>query len=357
MVRDTDGDHSQANLARRLGKRGIAGPLTPLMVGFGQFGIQQSELMFREIGNILTGTPQERKEAWRALAGMSVTTGAVAGALGLPFVAPLTALANQVASWLGDDDDEPPDAQKAVRDMLDGLFGKEGGQIAARGLPRIFDVDLSARAGLQDILPFSEFLADRRKLEDKLAHGALDLMGPAVGVGAGIWTGVRALNENNIPKFINDSLQAEVRNLAKAYRISKYGYESIAPGNQVVIPPEAVTGWNIIAQSLGLNSAKRAQISEDTFAWHTNRQLLQARQAVLRNNIYRAQDRGDYGEMKQAMLDAINFQMKHPEMGMDIRAGLKQRAQERAIAEMSGTGILANKRMYPAMQQFFAERQ
>jgi hypothetical protein len=352
MVRDTDGDHSQANLARRLGKRGIAGGLTPLMVGFGQFGIQQTQLMFREMGLALTGTKAEKWEAAKGLMGMVATTGAAAGALGLPFVAPLTALANQLASMFGDPNADPPDAQLAVRDTLASMFGQKGGEIASRGLPRIFDVDMSGRSGLQDISPFSNFLEDRRKLEDKLAHGALDLMGPAVGVGAGLWTGIHGLTENNVPQFINDALPAILRNTAKAYRMAKYGYESTTAGNQVIVPPEEVSSWNIIAQSMGLQSGTRAEIGERTFAYHTNQQLLQHRQEVLRNNIYRAQDRGDYGEMADAMQEAFDFTLKHPQMGMNINAGMKQREQERAIANISGTGILAAPRQYPVLQHF-----
>jgi hypothetical protein len=101
-----------------------------------------------------------------------------------------------------------------------------------------------------------------------------------------------------------------------------------------------------------LQGSKRAEISERTFGYHTNRQLLQARQAHLRNNIYRAVDQEDYGEVTRAMMEAYNFQRLHPEMGMDISAGLKQRAQERAVAKLSGTGILAAPRMYPTLEKY-----
>ena len=359
VVRDVDGDHSQANIARKLGRRGVAGPFTPSMVGFEQFGIQQTETTMREIINLFSPHTQakERKEAAKALAGLTTTTSIIAGTLGLPLVSLFTAVANQVLSWSQDSNDDPPDVQASWRNTMAGIFGEKGGEIVSRGAPRALDFDMSSRAGLADIAPFSDFLASRRKIEDKLAEGGLNLLGPAFGVGAGLWTGTHALLDHNYPLAINDMLPTFARNIAKAYRMSQYGYESTAPGNQPL--PLEPTAWNIGMQAAGFTGGERANIAERAYAYHTNQELLQHRQSVIRNDMYRAIDHQDYGDLGRLFQENVAFQIKHPSMaGIDLTSGVKQRAMTRATADFSGTGILAPPRAYPQLQNFqFSGRQ
>jgi hypothetical protein len=47
MIRNTDGDHSQGNIARALGRRGFAKGATPLVVGFNQYDFQMTESLVR----------------------------------------------------------------------------------------------------------------------------------------------------------------------------------------------------------------------------------------------------------------------------------------------------------------------
>jgi hypothetical protein len=355
IVRDTDGDHSQANIARKLGRRGVLGGFTPLVVGFGQFDIQQSELTIREAMKIISkhSTPAERKEAIAGLVGMGATTAAIAGTLGLPFVSLATAIANQVLSWTQDDNETPPDVQHAFRQTMADIFGAKGGEIASRGLPRAIDIDMSSRSGFQDLLPFSEFIASRRRIDDKIKDGSLALMGPAVGVGAGLWTGLRALYDHNYPKFINDALPAEVRNLAKAYRLNKYGYESTSPGNnQIPLPEGPATAWNVFTQALGLESGARAEQQERTFQYKTNVELMQTQQGRIRNQIYLAHDHQQYADLDELMQQSADFSMRHPQLAINPAGGMRERAAQRATAQVSGTGVLTSPRMYPILQNY-----
>ena len=59
--------------------------------------------------------------------------GMAAGALGLPMVSTLLA----VASMLGGDDDEPFDAQTALQNMLTDTFGQKPAEVMAHGLSRL----------------------------------------------------------------------------------------------------------------------------------------------------------------------------------------------------------------------------
>jgi hypothetical protein len=350
IVRDTDGDHSQANIARRLGRRGIFRGATPLAVGFQQYDFQMTELLSRAVMDVWGGTPAQRREAGKAIAGVATMTAMIAGTLGMPFVGPMVALANQILSLTGDPNDTPPDVETSYRQILESIFGGKAAEVVARGIPRALDFDMSGRSGYQDIGPFSRFLRDRRKIEDKLAEGALSFMGPAVGVAAGMWTGARAAYEGNWPKAINDALPAQVRNVAKAYRLYKYGYESQSGGNNE-IPIEA-TPWNITMQAMGLQGSERAEQAERTFAYNTNQSLLENRRAIIRNDLYRSLDRGDFENLGNQLSNLIDFSIKHPQMQTDLQGGLKQRAQMRAVASLSGTNVLAPARQYPTLQNY-----
>lgn len=352
-IRNTDGDHSQGNVARRLGRRGFAGKVTPLVVGFGQYDIQMFEYLARTTmkawGN--TFTNQEARQAQYALLGIAATTSAIAGTLGLPMMGLVTAVANAMGSLFSDSNDTPPDFEHAWRQHLDGMFGKEGGEIVARGLPRLLNIDMSARSGYQDLAPFSDFLTDRRKWDDRIKDHALSFLGPAVGVAAGMATGAEAFSQGDYVKAINDGLPAVARNIAKAYRLSQYGYETQGGNNEIPIPH---TTWNTVAQGLGLTSGAKAEQSEQTFQFNTNQQLLQRRQQVIRNAAYRAMDHGEYDKLGDLIQQNIDFAVRHPGYHAGIASGIADRARQRAMGELTG-GVLLAPHQYPQFQNFFPQ--
>lgn len=352
VIRDTDGDHSQANVARALGRRGVFGAATPLFVGFQQFDIQMTEMMARNFIKLRSGSKAEQIEAAKVLGGVAGMTSLMAGALGLPFMGLAAGISNAVTSLFQDNNDTPPDAQLAVRHFIGNFVG--GGkaeEVLSRGLPRLLDLDMSTRAGFQDLAPFTPFLEDRRKMDDRIKDHAFDFLGPSIGAAAGVATGAYALTQGDYPKFINDALPAFARNLGKSYRLANYGYETEGSNNQ--IPIAAPSAWNILAQAAGFQSSARAEQSEASFTYNTNQQLLERRQQFLRNEMYRAFDHGDYDKLADVMQENVKFAMQHPQFHASIREGLQQRMQERAVGAATGTGILANKRaVYPILQQF-----
>jgi hypothetical protein len=124
VIRNTDGDHSQGNIARALGRRGFLRGATPLVVGFNQYDFQMTESLVRLALQSVTGD-QKAKSA-KALAGVFAMTGLMAGVLGMPFMGFFAGLYNRIAQIGQDTEDDPPDFEKGVRDFIEGMFG--GGQ-------------------------------------------------------------------------------------------------------------------------------------------------------------------------------------------------------------------------------------
>jgi len=350
-VTNTDGNHSQANVARALGRRGIAGKATPLFVGFGQYDIQMTEQLARVAmdawGNSFTN--KEARQAQKQLLGIATMTSLMAGTLGLPMMGMLTATANALGTLFGDDNDSPPDFQRAWRAHMDGIFGEKGGEIVSKGLPRALDFDMSSRSGYQDLLPFTTFLTDRRKMDDRLKDGAVTLLGPAMGIGMGILKGREDYARGDMVSAINDALPAGARNLAKAYRLAKYGYETQGGNNEIPITPSS---WNVFMQAGGFVGGKRAEQSERSFQFQTNNDLLQRRQQDLRNAAYRAYEHGDYDAIGNIMRENINFAVQHPQFRADVGSGLVDRAKQRAIGANMGGMMLNPRQSYFAQQMF-----
>ena len=74
-------------------------------------------------------SPAVRKEARKTIGAILALHAAAAGVLGLPLVGPLLAMASAV----GGDDDEPWDAEVALRNLLADALGPKASEAIARG--------------------------------------------------------------------------------------------------------------------------------------------------------------------------------------------------------------------------------
>lgn len=90
----------------------------------------------------------ERAEARKTLAGLLAMHAAAAGALGLPLVSTLLA----AASMIGGDDDDPWDAEAAMKNMLADAFGAKAAEVMAHGLSRLTPWDISGRVALDRLI-------------------------------------------------------------------------------------------------------------------------------------------------------------------------------------------------------------
>ena len=227
----------------------------------------------------------------------------------------------------------------------------------SRGLPRLLDVDMSQRSGFQSMLPFTDFLADRRKIEDKIADGALQAFGPAVGTIAGLVSAVYAYHAKDYPKLINDGLPVGVRNLAKAIWLANNGFEAGGLGHNPI--PIGVAGtnqanfWQIMQQAGGFTSGTRAE-QQERQQYHRNSQmLLQKRKAIIQSQIYKAFESQDWARVNDLWQQAIEFTLKNPLQpitGQAVGQGIKGRAEERAVASMS-KGVMAPPSLLPLLKQ------
>ena len=356
IIRDTDGDHSQQNVARKLGQRGRFGQLTPLLVGFQQYAIQMSEFLARQGIEAFSphSTKAERLEAGRGLTGIAVATAMIAGTLGLPFSGLVTGVYNAGKQFFQDDGSDPPDAVHEWSAWMKQLFGEKGGEVVARGLPHLLNFDMSGRSGYQDLLPFTNFLNDRASMQDRFEHAAMGAAGPTAGIITGLFSGADDMYHGNWLKGITEASPAFMRNAYKAYRLSEYGEERTTSPNTPLKGIDT-SGWDVMMRAAGFTSAEKSQESEESYAYQNTKAILQARSKVLRDKMLRDDSHGDYEALQRDMENAMRFAMQQPRFNplASIGQGIAAQRQEEMVGAMPGMGgVQVPPSELPYYQQF-----
>lgn len=309
-IDETQYDYSTGNKGRAMGTHGILGAATPLIMQFQSYSAQTLELLARAArASIIKVQRQEgetdaeykkrseeiQSQSRKQLAGTLVTTGLLAGTMGLPFATAIFAIVNA----LGSGDDDPIDAKKLYQQWLADVFGNDTAETIAHGVPRLVGMDL-ARSGLQDLLPFSRFFADRRKWQDKIDDLAVNNMGPAFGI---LGLAGRGLDSENagLPgaKVIETLAPNAIKGMIKAYEAAgDEGFARDAKGNKI---PVQLNSWDETQMMLGLTPAKLAQQRESQYIQNTEEQLLGRRATALRTTGRSAIERGDTEAFTEAM--------------------------------------------------------
>ncbi len=350
-VRATQYDYSDNNTARALGRHGVLGKVTPLIASFQQYAFQTMELLVRlSVDSVVADqnlSPEEqakaKKEARKALGGVFGTSAILAGTLGLP-------LANVVAAVLDralGDDDDPMDVKSAYREWLAGVLGKDVAEAVARGMPRaLFGFDTSGRMGMQDILPGTRFLADRRALKDKIESGTFNLLGPAVSAGTSVFVGANKVMDGQIMDGLIEMMPLALKGPLKAAKMEDVGFTT-QTGNKL---PLEVTTWDSLVQSAGFTPSKKAEQSEVNFAFRQRDTLLKQRKMKLSNQFYRAREaQEDTTALAQEIME---FNNQNPQYRIDLAAGLAARAKARAVASMTDSDIATLPRYLPVLERY-----
>jgi hypothetical protein len=332
--------------ARATGKTGLMGQFTPIPASFQQYTLQVLQKMQRELLDAFSAKqPDESDEehadrvkgARRFLLGHATVIGVLAGSLGMPFATVAMRAADALRDALGDDD-EPHDTKTDYRNFLADTFGEEFGEVLARGLPRAFGADISGRVGEQDLLPFSRFIADRRKMQDALKDLVVRSVGSPVGMGLGIANGGSEVLKGNYLDGLQMMVPNSIKGLMKAGRMVEGGYED-AKG--VPLPIQADPS-DIIWQALGFNPADKADYTEANMARATRKTALQQSASQMRDDLVAGVEGGG---IDQATLDrARSFGERYPLYSVlpTLGSAVNRRKQQAAMAKAQGVPLGTN---------------
>lgn len=243
------------------------------------------------------------KQAMKTLAGMLALHGTFAGVLGLPLATTLLGF----ASALGGDDDEPWDAEIALRNYLAELLGDGASEVISKGLPRALGIDLSSRVGLDSlILPrMQEGLEGQRAGESFTAA----MTGPVAGIGVNALAGFsdiqKAVTPNEYLIGTEKLLPKAFRDLIKTYRLAAYG--NVDKTGIEIVPQENISLSDVGQQALGFRSGKIAQAQEGKSAIYKMDKEIGSKRQRLMNRYAKAYMAGDAAGAEEAWQDIKRF--------------------------------------------------
>lgn len=328
-------NYSSWNVSRFSGKNGFAGKMTPLVLSFMQYSMQLMEKLYREVYTTFTknATAAEKAEARRFLGAHMAAITLLAGSLGLPAASMVAMVAEQL---LGDDD-EPYDAKAAWRNFLADMFGKDVGEVLARGLPRAIGVDISARAGEADLIPFTKLLTDKRAWADALQGWAADSIGSPFGMLTNIVVGGNAMADGNVLEGMKTMMPVALKGPIEAYRMTENGY---VDKNGVPLP--MTPGANdILVQLLGFGPAAKAEYTEARGMQTARRGILSRTASNIRKNLADAIEAGDTDKAREWLTSAREFDAANPTQPIlpGMTSYLKARLRKAAEARITGTPL------------------
>jgi len=191
----------------------------------------------------------------------------MAGAVGMPLAGTIAAVAEIAVDVFGEDD-EPFDAELALREYISEMFGggAEGADMARMvmmGLPTQIGVDVSKRIGMGDILFPLPFIRDGSGPRETLAEALIASLGaaPSYGIqavegGAILWDAYRTdeLEDKWMGAGAKIAPVKGVQNLLKGWNLSEQGLRERS--GDPILEPEQITANEVLMRSLGFLPSK-----------------------------------------------------------------------------------------------------
>ena len=291
-------DYSSGNRPRIM-----QGNVAKVLLLFKQFGQNMVYTLARQTYQSIKGeTKEERREARRAISAILAMHATFAGALGLPMVGMLLS----VASWMGGDDDEPWDAEVALRNYLAEAFNPTISNMLMKGAPRGIGVDISSRVGINNLLlPDTQEGLEGKKWWDSAASAAL---GPIGGIGANVTKGAQEISEGHNLRGVESMLPVFLKNFAKTYR---YADEGVQDKTGISIMDE-VDSMDLLVQGMGFSPSDVRTANEGKTAIYQFDRKLNERRSRLMTLWSRAKMMDDQQEMDEIWEEIQGFNDKNP---------------------------------------------
>jgi hypothetical protein len=342
VVNSSQFDWSPGESSRWLGKGGLAGSYSPVMFGFKNWQNRMLLKYYTEMHAAFGGNgPEAQKEAGVFLASHLVAVVAIAGTLGLPGTNMLSGAADKTLKALTGRDDY--DVQGLYRTWLAHTFGTEIGDVVAKGLPRGLGIDLS-KIGTGGILPGSEIMQDKRKLEDMWEDYTREMAGAAPNQIISFVKGARAMFRGDYLLGATQMLPEGLKGLAEASYAQEHGYVD-KYGSKLSAQPD---GADIIMMALGLDPASLARTNEKKYIAQGLEAQKDEREQNIEQHLVRAVQQHDPDMYRHYLSAALEFQREHlgesgpiNNIGPSLQEHMQQGIMARAFGMVPGVSPLS----------------
>jgi hypothetical protein len=343
-------DYQTWNTARQLGKQGFAGPVTPLLMQFMSYTVQVTEKIYSEImdaarkqrpGETMQEAATRKAEARRFLMGHLVAVTTLAGTLGMPFASVFATVIERLVDAF-DDDEEPFDATASWRNFLADTLGEDMAEVVARGLPRALGFDISQRAGEADLLPFSQFLGDRRSWRESIEGMLGRSIGASPNMLLSVAEGGEKFAQGDVLGGLKTALPVAFKGPAEVYRMTSDGYVDTR-GNKLPLSPDASA---YLWQLIGFAPSEKAEYSEARGDQMARRGDIARKASTLRQKIMRAMISGEQDKARELIGEALEFDRDNPAFAVvpGLQGALQRQMQQRTRAAALGAPLGVSQR-------------
>lgn len=324
-------DYSSGNRPRIM-----QGNIAKVILLFKQFGQNMIYTLARTAHQSLKGeTPEARREAQRALAGIVGMHTVFAGVMGLPLVGPILAM----ASMLGSDDDEPWDAEAALRNALADALGTKTSEVLMKGASRFGPADLSGRVGINNLLlPDVQDGLEGKDFSDAMVMSAL---GPVVGILTNTFKGLAEMGQGHGMRGVETMSPVFLRSPLRSIRYATEG----AQDKTGVMIKDDVGMFSLASQAIGFSPSEVRLATEGRSAIYSHTKRLDKRRTELMNDYVRAIQRDDMDGQKEIWAEIQTFNQKNPSRRINrVQAMQSLRQREKRVKQAEHGIYLPNKK-------------
>jgi hypothetical protein len=342
-INDTLGHYGSSSVPPIMSKKGPVGRLGPMLLQFKLFDMNLMWKLYREFHTAFMSkavNETERAEARSFLIGHAVTVTALAGTLGLPYAAAAAGAVEKLKDEFFPSE-HPFNAVGAYRNFLANIFGKDVGDVIAKGLPQTVGFDLSNRVGEGDILPLTQFLTDRQNWSDTLQQWQADAIGAPASMVADQLKGLDQLHNGNVMGGLSTMMPSAIRNPMRAYQMTEHGY---IDANGIPLPIDSPGASDILYQLLGLTPSAKADYNDQREIQISTRQALTRESNSLKMQLMRTLMTGDQDGARVALTRAQQFDAANPTYAVlpRLEQQLRMRQQSEAEAKAMGAPLGVN---------------
>jgi len=267
------------------------------------------------------------REAAKAFGALLTSHALAAGIFGLPLVNVLL----EAASMLGSTDDEPWDAEGALRNYMAEAIGKTPGAVVAHGLSRLTPWDVSGRVGLDNLI----FPDVREGLEgESWAHAAAaSAAGPVLNMALiGPAKGLALIADGHWLRGLESMMPAILRSGLKSIRYASEG--ATTRDGKTIVEDVGVAEW--LGQAAGFSPSRvRDAGKAREIVFGLDRRINARRASLIRDygDAVMAKDHGAMGRQREAVLRFNAANPDRPITGATIVQSVRMRTMRAAEAE------------------------
>lgn len=321
-----------ANSAPLLAKNSLG----KIVFMYKRYGVSMYYMLFKTTRDAMSSEdPQVRAAAKRQIAGIYASSALLAGVQGIPMFGVAAAMYNLFAK----DDDEDDFETAARKYMGEGMFNG--------ALNYLTGTAVANRIGLTDLLLHSTGYRE----QDNPVLSFLQLAGgPVYGVADRLMRGAKLITEGEVQRGMEQVMPAAFGNLAKAYRFSTEGANTLR-GDPIV---GDIGVGHSLAQAFGFAPAEYTrQLEINASLKNVERRVLEDRTKLLRK-YYIAMRSGDGDSAREHLTDLLELGRKHPGL-VTANTIQKSMAQHMRTSATMYHGITLNKLMRAELLRNAAE--